>query len=181
MSDFPEKAPDKTNATALVVIGLATTAVLWAFVVYLQSYFENTEGEIAARRASEGRSAMVRDLKAEERADLATTMYADANKGTLKRLNIAHAKRLVIGDAKAGTSLIPSLGALDVPSIPAAAGRPVDGAKVVAPAPSVPTVAPAAVAPVDPTAVPAAVAPAAVPAAEAAVAPAAVAPTPAAN
>ncbi len=135
MSDFPEKAPDKTNAVAVVVIGLATTAVLWAFVVYLQSYFENTHGEIAARRAAKGRSAMVRDLKAEQRADLVKTAYADASKGTLKRLNIEHAKSLVVRDAKTGGSLIPSLGALDVPTIPAAAGRPADDATIEPPAP----------------------------------------------
>jgi hypothetical protein len=135
MSDFPEKAPDQTNAVAVVVIGFATTAVLWASVVYLQAYFENTQGEIAASRASQGRSALVRDLKAEQRADLAKTTYADATKGTLKRLNLETAKSLVVRDAKGGGSLIPSLGELNVPSIPAAAGRPVDGATMEPPAP----------------------------------------------
>lgn len=134
MSDFPEKAPDNTNAVAVVVIGLATTAVLWAFVVYLQSYFENTEGEIAASRASQGRSSLVRDLKAEQRADLAKTAYADASKGTLKRLNVETAMSLVVRDAKSGKSMIPSLGELNVPSIPAAAGRPADDAKIEEPA-----------------------------------------------
>lgn len=144
MSDFPVKAPDRTNAVAVVVIGLATTAVLWAFVVYLQSYFENTHGELAAKRASIGRSAMVRDLKAEQRADLVKTAYADAAKGTLKRLNLEHAKNLVVRDSKSSGSLIPSLGILNCPTIPAAAGRPADDSAI---NPCAPAPAPAAPAP----------------------------------
>tara|TARA_R110002096_G_scaffold171490_4_gene344515 strand:+ start:149308 stop:149850 length:543 start_codon:yes stop_codon:yes gene_type:complete len=140
MSDFPEKAPDNTNAVAVVVIGLATTAVLWAFVVYLQAYFETTEGEIAASRASMGRSALVRDLKAEQRADLAKTTYADASKGTLKRLNVETAMSLVVRDAKTEGSLIPSLGVLNCPTIPASAGRPADDSAINPCAPAAPAV-----------------------------------------
>ena len=134
MSDFPEKAKDGTNAAAVMVIGLATTAVLWAFVVYLQAYFATTEGDIAAERAAMGKSAEVRDLKAAQRADLSKTKYADPSKGTLKRLDIRLAKSLVVRDAKAHAPLIPTLGELNVPTVPASAGRPVDGAAIEAPA-----------------------------------------------
>ncbi len=169
MSDFPEKAPDRTNALAVLVIGLATTAILWASVIALQAYFENTQGEISAARKARGLSAEVRDLNAEQRADLSKTAYADATKGTLKRLNVETAKSLVVRDAKGGGSLIPTLGELNVPTIPAAAGRPVDGASsepaapVDGAAPAAPVDGAAPAAPVD-GAAPAA--PAAAPAAE---------------
>ncbi|MCP4445404.1 MAG: hypothetical protein GY811_08675 [Myxococcales bacterium] len=128
MSDFPEKEADKTNAPAVLVVGLATTAVLWAFIVYLQAYFETTEGEIAAMRAVRGKTVEVRGLHAEQRADLGKTTYADASKGTLKRLKLETAMSLVVRDAKGNGSLIPSLGALDVATIPAASGFPVKAA-----------------------------------------------------
>ncbi len=135
MSDFPEKAEDKVNSLAIVVIGLATTAILWAGVVALQAYFENTHGEIAAERAAQGLTSGIRDLDARQRADLATTVYADPKAGTLKRLAIEEASAGVLASAKAGTSMIPSLGELNVPTVPAVAGKPAADATVEAPAP----------------------------------------------
>ena len=125
MSDFPEKSEDNVNGMAIVVIGLATTAILWASVIALQAYFENTEGEIAQQRAIVGRADGVRGLKSKQTNVLHQTTYADPNKGTLKRLSIEHAKSAVLRDAKAGAStLIPTLGLLDKPSVPATAGKP---------------------------------------------------------
>ena len=97
---------------------------------------------------------MVRDLKAEQRADLAKTAYADASKGTLKRLNVETAKSLVVRDAKGGGSLIPSLGELNVPTVPAAAGRPADDATIEPPADPATPAAPPAVPTAVPTEVP---------------------------
>jgi hypothetical protein len=125
MSDFPVKAEDKVNSGAVLVIGLATTAILWASVVALQANFEDTEGELAAERESQGRSDVVRDLNTAQLRDLNQSTYADPQKGTLKRLSIENAKRVVVRDAKAGApSLIPMVGPLNVPTIPVAAGKP---------------------------------------------------------
>lgn len=139
MSDFPVKAEDKVNSGAVMVIGLATTAILWASVVALQANFEDTEGEMAAERASQGRSDIVRSLKAAQRDDLNKTTYANPQKGTLKRLSIENAKRVVVRDAKAGApSLIPTLGPLNVTDVPAQPGKPslVPPAPAPAPAPT---------------------------------------------
>lgn len=125
MSDFPVKEEDKVNSMAIVVVGLATTAILWASVIALQAYFEDTEGEIAEQRATIGRADGVRDLKSQQSADLSKTTYADPNKGTLKRLSIEHAKSAVVRDAKAGAAtLIPTLGLLNTATVPAMAGKP---------------------------------------------------------
>ena len=125
MSDFPVKQPDRVNGLAIVIIGLASSALLWASVIALQAYYEVTEGEIAAQRATMGRADGVRGLKAKQTESLNMTVYADPNKGTLKRLAIAHAKKAVLRDAKAGNkSLIPTLGELNTATIPASAGKP---------------------------------------------------------
>jgi hypothetical protein len=206
MSDFPEKQKDNVNSLAIVVIGLATTAILWASVIALQAYYEDTEGEIAAQRATIGKADGVRGLKAKQVEDLNKSTYADPSAGTLKRLAIDHAMRAVITDAKAkSNSLVPVLGRLVCPSIPAAAGKPgVDSVALItppdcpqsaaAPTPAVPTApavptepgapapapAPAEVAPTGGTPAPAGVAPTeATPAEPAPSAP--VAPTPAAG
>ena len=113
MSDFPEKAKDEVNTLAVVAIGLSTTAILWASVLALQAFFMNSEGEVAAQQAQNGRAAIVRGLKAEHKADLTRTTYADQLKGTLKRLDIQYAKDVVVRDAQLNqsrpTSLIPML------------------------------------------------------------------------
>lgn len=159
MSDFPIKQKDNVNSLAIVVIGLATSAILWASVIALQAYYEDTEGEIAAQRTSIGKADAVRGLQAKQIEDLNKTTYADPTTGTLKRLAIDHAKRVVVRDAKVpGKSLVPELGLLICPSIPASAGKPgVDAVVVVsppscpqsaaAPTPAVPT---APVTPTDP-------------------------------
>ena len=161
MSDFPEKEKDNVNGMAVLVIGLATTALLWASVIALQAYFEDTEGEIAAQRATVGRADGVRGLKASQSNDLNKTTYADPKKGTLKRLSIENAKRVVVRDAKAGKpSLVPTLGLLNVPSVPATAGKP----SLVPETPAAPATDPAAPAPADaapPAEAPAEAAPAA--------------------
>jgi hypothetical protein len=158
MSDFPEKQEDHVNGLAIVVIGLATTAILWASVIALQAYYEDTEGEIAAQRATIGKADGVRGLNAKQVEDLNKTTYADPTTGTLKRLAIDHAKRVVVRDAKVpGQSMVPELGRLICPTVPASAGKPgVEAVVVVAPAgcpqsaaaptPAVPT------APADPAA-----------------------------
>jgi len=136
MSDFPEKAADEVNTLAVVTIGLATTAVLWASVMALQAYFMNSEGEIAAQQAQHGRAAIVRGLNAEQRADLSRTTYADPQKGTLKRLDIKFAKEVVVRDAQRGArTLIPTLGELNVPSINLD-GKPLEATPPPAPVPA---------------------------------------------
>lgn len=159
MSDFPEKSKDNVNGLAVLIIGLATTAILWASVIALQAYFEDTEGEIAAQRAEVGRADGVRGLKASQSNDLNKTTYADPKKGTLKRLSIENAKRVVVRDAKAGKpSLVPTLGLLNVPSVPAAAGKP--SLVPETPAPAAPTPAPTDAVPAPADAAPPADAPA---------------------
>lgn len=145
MSDFPEKAEDKVNTLAIVAIGLATTVILWASVVALQAYFENTEGEIASERAAQGLTSGIRDLDSLQRAALTKTEYADASKGTLKHLPIDLAKAAVIDAAAQGTSMIPSLGELNVATVPAVPGKPADDAKI-----ETPPATPDGAAPVDP-------------------------------
>lgn len=155
MSDFPKKAEDQVNSMAVLVIGLASTAVLWASIVALQAYFEDTEGEMAAERQSQGRADGVRSLLTAQRKDLNETTRADPQKGTLKRLSIDRAKAVVVRDATGGApSLIPSLGLLNLPTIPATAGKPALAPPTPVPPPVSPegTVAPSpegAVAPSD--------------------------------
>ncbi len=118
MSDFPEKAKDEVNTLAVAAIGLSTTAILWASVLALQAFFMNSEGEVAAQQAQNGRAAIVRGLKAEHKADLARTTYADAKQGTLKRLDIQYAKGVVVRDAQRGApNLIPLIKEYNVPTI----------------------------------------------------------------
>ncbi len=140
MSDFPEKASDSTNGKAVLIVGLATTVILWASVMFLQSYFMNSEGEFAAGRDAKGKNAEVRGLWAEQRADLFETSHLDTSKGTLKHLNVEHAKSAVIRDAQKGSSLIPSLGKLDA-QVPVEAVPPASAPEP-APAPA-PVLAPA--------------------------------------
>lgn len=160
MSDFPEKSKDEVNTLAVVAIGLSTVAILWASVWALQAFFMNSEGEIAAQQAENGRAAIVRGLKAEHKADLSRTTYADTQKRTLKRLDIKYAKEVVVRDAQRGApSLIPTLGELNVPTInlqgnPLQATPPAPAPPAPAPAPPADGSAPAPVAPA-PTGAPA--------------------------
>ncbi len=148
MSDFPEKAKDEVNTLAVVAIGLSTTAILWASVLALQAFFMNSEGEVATQQAQNGRAAIVRGLKAEHKADLSRTTYADQLKGTLKRLDIQYAKEVVVRDAQRGVpNLIPLIKEYNVPTIDLN-GKPLQAATPPAVAPA--AVTPAAVTPAVP-------------------------------
>jgi hypothetical protein len=116
MSDFPTKAADETNTLGVLVVGFASAAVVWATVIALQAYFESSYGDLATERDYKNQGVELKSLLAEQRMDL-------AGKGTLKRLAMKEAKAAVLRDAN-GPTMIPKLGALNTPTIPAQPGKP---------------------------------------------------------
>lgn len=124
MSDFPKKEKDRTNGAAVLVVGFASVALLWASVVALQGYFNVTEGEIAAERSAVGLGDTLRGLHSAQRSNLDQNKYLDKGKGVLKRLAMKHAEKAVLRDLKAGISMIPLLGKLNVASVTPKAGYP---------------------------------------------------------
>lgn len=125
MSDFPKKEKDRTNGPAVIVIGLAAVTLIWASVVALQAYFRVSNGEVAEMRAAVGQGDTFSSLSASQLSDLNQSVFANRNKGILKRLSIKNAKASVLKDAREGNSLIPVLGSLDKSSLPAVPGYPV--------------------------------------------------------
>jgi hypothetical protein len=126
MSELPRKAPDRVNTFGVVLIGLVAAVLLWVSVVALQAYYYGTAGKLESERGAAGKSREVRDLKAQQRAELAEGKYVDAKKGIVT-IPIDDAMKLVLHDAKAGApSLVPAIGAHDQPTVPAVSGRPPD-------------------------------------------------------
>lgn len=126
MSELPRKAQDRVNAFGVVLIGMVAAVLLWVSVVALQAYYYSTAGELESQRASVGKSREVRDLKAQQRADLQDSKYIDPKKGIVT-VPLDDAMKLVLEDAKKGApSLVPAIGAHDQPTIPAVSGRPPD-------------------------------------------------------
>ena len=127
MSEFPKKAEDKINAVAIALIGIVSAILIWATVVALLAYYKNTNGSLYEIREAEGNNAAVNSMKAQQSTQLKELKYQDPQKGTLARLPIDRAKALVVAAAKENkSSLVPRIGAHDVPSVPAKAGKPIE-------------------------------------------------------
>ena len=127
MSEFPKKAEDRMNSAAIALVGIVSAIMIWATVVALLAYYKNTNGALFEIREAEGNNAAVNSMKAQQSAQLKELKYLDPQKGTLARLPIDRAKALVVAAAKANKpSFVPSIGAHDVPSVPAKAGKPIE-------------------------------------------------------
>lgn len=114
-------AEDKSNTLAIVTIGVASVLLLWASVVALQAYYENSFGSEMERARAEGQGAELRTLRAEQRATLGTFRRNDD--GTV-RMPVELAGQIVVRELRTGhpDSLVPAVGAPD-PDIPATWGQ----------------------------------------------------------
>ena len=134
MSEFTKRADDKVNTFGIVLIGFVSTILVYVSIIALQAYYSSTAGRLANTRDNEGAAGELRAARAAQLATLQRTEYADAQKGSLKRLPIDRAMALVVEDARRGeSSLVPAVGAHDQPTIPAVAGKPPEGAPGVLP------------------------------------------------
>ena len=122
-------AEDKLNTLAIVTIGIASVLLVWASIVALQAYYENSFGAEMRRKATDGKGSELRSLLAEQRASLRELRRNDDN---TVRIPVERAKQLVIAELRAGepVSLVPAVGAHDEPTVPATWGRPADDAMV---------------------------------------------------
>jgi hypothetical protein len=133
MSGLPKRSEDKTNTFGIVLIGVSSAILLWATIVLLQAYYENTAGPLEARRSAMAKSQKVRDLRARQQAAMRDIKWVDPA-AKLVSLPIEDAMRMVVDELRADprASLVPAVGAHDQPTIPGVAGRPPDpsGAEV---------------------------------------------------
>jgi len=122
----PARNEDKVNTFAIVVVGLVSAIVVWASVVLLQAYYQNTAGAAEEERQAVGQNDTVRSLRAEQRASLAEARYVtDAAGARMASIPLEAAKAKVLADAqKQAPSLVPRVAAHNVPSIPAMPGKP---------------------------------------------------------
>jgi hypothetical protein len=120
-------AEDKPNTLAIVTIGIASVLLLWASIVALQAYYENTFGAEMKRKFAEGQDAELRTLLAEQRASL---QALKRNDDETVRIPVDRAKQLVVAELRSGqpASLVPAVGPHTEPTVPAIWGRPADGA-----------------------------------------------------
>src|SRR5690606_17273751 len=100
MSGLPHKAKDRLNTVGIVVVGLSTAALLWASVIGLQAFYYNSAGDLESQRNAHNKGREMRDLKAQQRADLDDSKYIDPQKGTVT-LPIESAMKLVVRDVNA--------------------------------------------------------------------------------
>jgi hypothetical protein len=122
-------AEDKSNTLAIVTIGVASVVLLWASIVALQAYYENSFGAEMHRKATEGKGDELRTLLAEQRAGLQALRRNDEE---TVRIPIERAKQLVVAELRTGepASLVPAVGPHTTPTVPAEWGRPPDDARV---------------------------------------------------
>jgi hypothetical protein len=126
MSGLPTKAQDRINNFGIVLIGTVAGVLLWVSVVALQAYYYSSAGEVEKQRDAEGKGREMRDLHAQQLADLQDSKYLDPAKGVVT-IPIDAAMSLVLEDARGGAgSLVPAVGAHDTPTVRARWGRPSD-------------------------------------------------------
>ncbi len=128
--DFPKKAEDNLNNLMIVVIGIAGAALVYASVIWFQSYYRTETREVENRRNWEGLTAKVSQVKNAQRAGI--TEYR--SQGSTYVIPISRAKELVLtslSTAKDGYTigsahynLVPSVGPQTKASYPAVYGRP---------------------------------------------------------
>ena len=126
MSGLPKKASDKVNTLGIVMVGVTAAVLTWASVVGLQAYYNNTAGSIADQRNAANKGREMRDLKAKQRTELQESKFIDAQKGRVT-IPIESAMAHVLRSQREGEpSLVPAVGAHDLPTVPARWGKPAD-------------------------------------------------------
>src|SRR5688572_9390936 len=139
MSGLPTKATDKVNTLGIVLVGVTAAVLTWASVVGLQAYYNGTSGTIEGDRNAQNKGREMRDLKAKQRAELQDSKYVDAKRGIVT-IPIETAMAQVLKSQREGApSLVPAVGAHDLPTVPAKWGKPSEvppagGANVTPPA-----------------------------------------------
>jgi hypothetical protein len=125
-SGLPSKAQDRLNNYGIVLIGLVGSVLLWVSVVALQAYYNRTAGDLETERNAEYKNRQVRDLRAQQLADLQESKHVNPQK-RIVTIPIDSAKGLVLRDLRdQSPSLVPAVGAHDLPTVPAVWGRPQD-------------------------------------------------------
>jgi hypothetical protein len=148
---------DKVNTFGVVLIGVASAILVWATIVFLQAYYDQTEGKLNSERSAINKDAEVRALRAEQVALLSEARYVAGTTPQLATMPIDIAMKKVIEDARAGKPLVPAIGEANKPTIPAVPGKPADAASAPAPAPGAdrPAAQPPGAAPMAPAPAPA--------------------------
>jgi hypothetical protein len=147
-SALPRKAQDRVNNYGIMLIGLVSAVLLWVSVVALQAYYNRTSGLLQGERDELGMNRQVIDLKSAQLAELNDSKFVNPQKGIVS-IPITDAEKLVLQGLREGSpSLVPAVGAHDLPTVPAVWGRPSDAAPGAAPAGATASgAAPAGVAP----------------------------------
>ena len=115
MSNAPHKAADKVNIFAIVLVGIASSLLIWATMVALTGYYLATEGPVADSRSALGLEEEKRSIKSAQLGLInrlePNTVYADALEGEQCFNNpIDGAMRRVVADAQADrASLVPAV------------------------------------------------------------------------
>jgi hypothetical protein len=132
-SALPRKAQDRVNNYGIMLIGLVSAVLLWVSVVALQAYYNRTSGLLQGERDELGMNRQVIDLKSAQLAELNDSKFVNPQKGIVS-IPITDAEKLVLQGLREGSpSLVPAVGAHDLPTVPAVWGRPSDAAPGAAP------------------------------------------------
>lgn len=143
-----EKQPDNPNMVGIIVIGAAGSLLVLILFIALQAYYSANASALQAEREAEGIDLEYRTLQVEQETLLSNPRWVDQGKRTVAyRIETAMERVVAAAAADRGATLVPAVGAHDVPTVPAIPGRPDDNVQMPA--------APDSGTPADPAAAPA--------------------------
>lgn len=147
MSGGTKRNSDKLNTLGIVVVGICGAVLVYVSIALLQAFYMNDSSDVQTMADYGGQDTEFQRIRADElsRISQCTNVLAAAGGGGQSQhaIPIEAAMRLVVDDARRDAStLVPSFGRADKPTIKAQFDRPVP---LTAPAPN----------PADPNAVPA--------------------------
>ena len=134
----PKRNPDKLNTIGVVVVGICGAVLVYVSIVALQAFYMNDTSEIQTMADYGGNDKTAQSIKTAQIRNITEPAKNAAAPGKAEtyRINIDDAMRIVLEQAKVDPStLVPSQGRADKPTIQPIFGRPQPIA-VPAPAPT---------------------------------------------
>jgi hypothetical protein len=123
----PKRNPDKLNTIGVVVVGICGAVLVYVSIVALQAFYMNDTSEIQTMADYGGNDKTAQSIKTSQIHNISEPAKNAAAPGKAEtyRINIDDAMRIVVEQAKVDPStLVPSQGRADKPTIKPIFGRP---------------------------------------------------------
>lgn len=123
----PKRNPDKLNTIGVVVVGICGAVLVYVSIVALQAFYMNDTSEIQTMADYGGNDKTATSIKTAQLHNITEPAKnaAQAGKAETYKINIDDAMRIVVEQAKVDPStLVPSQGRADKPTVRPIYGRP---------------------------------------------------------